>query len=461
MPKMQTEKGVKYIENIEITDVHSSGRAIAKHGNRSIYVDYVVPGDVVMLRVVKHQKGKFTLGTINDVSYHSKHRIEAICNYFGTCGGCNWMYFSYDSQLEWKYRILLKALEKYAILVPTVPPLLPSPNIYYYRNKLEFAFGEDESRKIFPSFHPINKPYQYFKIEKCYLQAEYSVELAAEVASIANDNGIKAYNFVEKCGELRNLIIRTSQNGDILLIIGLTDFDKKVEKFLSNLVSGLNAGISIFYTILTNPVKGHADNALIHLSGKRWMNQSIGDIKYQIGPGTFLQPNPLQASNLYSKIKEFADLKGDELVYDLYTGAGTIACFLAKYTREIIGIEGSSHSIADANINARLNGIDNVKFLTGDILKTFTPQFVDENGKPDVIILDPPRAGTLIEIKKNMILIGPEKIIYVSCNPVSLAWDLKQLTEKYFVKAIQPFDMFPHTHHVETVVLLERKDRTN
>jgi 23S rRNA (uracil1939-C5)-methyltransferase len=307
-------------------------------------------------------------------------------------------------------------------------------------------------------FHPINSPDQVLEIKDCYLQRQPSRAICESLHQFAMQHGYKYYNATDNSGFLKSLTIRTSTTGDVMVIIGFSKDDETLrDEILNFIIYKFPEISSIYYYFQNIGTRGFHDDEFFHFSGNLKINEKIDGLQFQVSAGSFFQPNPFQVVNIYREIKEFARLNSNEFAYDLYTGTGSIACYLAKDAGRIMGIEGSACAIVDAKINAEINGFYNLEFLTGDILETFKPGFVARHGKPNVIILDPPRSGTLIEIKKTILQAAPSRIVYVSCNPVSLAWDLKQLCEKYQITAIQPFDMFPHTHHLETVVLLELK----
>jgi 23S rRNA (uracil1939-C5)-methyltransferase len=452
----------KSLQNISLTQFHSSGKAIGKNKNSNIFVNYGIPGEVVDLKVAKRQKRRFIGGEIEKIIASSDHRVIPFCKHFGNCGGCNWMQIDYNAQLAWKRKIVENAFLKYNIQVQKLPDIIPSPQLQYYRNKLEFAFAnksaENEKPNIYLGFHPIENPFAVLEIDECYLQSSVSVEICKKLVQFLNYEGFTSYNFSTGSGLLRNLIIRTTTTGDCMVIVGFAETDSeatnKIMTFLNSEFAQIN---SLHYTILTNPKKGYADGEITWFSGKKQIEEKIENLVFKISPKAFYQPNPMQAINVYKKIREYASSFENPFIYDLYTGIGTIAFYLARNAKKIFGIEGSLEAIADAQQNALNNNFENLDFIVGDILETFTTSFVDQKPKPDIIILDPPRSGTLVEIKKAMMYAKPSLIIYVSCNPVSLAWDLKQLTEEYKIVDLSLFDMFPHTHQIETVVLLERK----
>ena len=457
-------------ENIELTDFHSAGRAIGNDGKRNIYVDYGIPGELVDLEVGKRQRnGGFITGSIKNIIRKSSQRITPFCIHSGICGGCNWQHIRYEKQLDWKHHLLLKALKKYDILAPEIPQVIPSPKLQFFRNKLEYFFSntnagftnhntDEQSRVPILGFHPLSRSDAIVDISECYLQLPPSRAICDEIIKYVVKQKIPCYDFAKKSGILKSIVIRTSLIGEIMVIITFVRDDNKViMEIMQFLVSNFPEITSLNYTILKNPVQSYSDNEIINFSGKQVLYERMDDLLFQVSPSTFFQPNPLQALNIYKIIREFAQLSNHEFVYDLYSGAGTITCYLAKDAAQIIGIEGSHDAVNDAIENVKLNKIKNVTFIKGDILETFNIEFIKKYHKPDLIILDPPRSGTLIEIKKAMLWAEPSEIIYVSCNPVSLAWDMKQLTEKYEISAIQPFDMFPHTHQLETVALLTLK----
>jgi 23S rRNA (uracil1939-C5)-methyltransferase len=450
---MNTTK-YKTFSNVSITGMHSAGRAIGTIGNKKIFVDYAVPGDVADLKAAKRQKG-FVVATIDKLVIPSPHRANPFCKHFGTCGGCNWMHIEYKEQLNLKRQILLDALKKYEINIPGIPEIHASPQLKYFRNRTEFAFSAGNNAL---GFHPAGKTDEVFDVEECFIQPEPCMKIKSLVKKSALEKNIPFYHIKEKTGILRKLIIRTSTTGDVMVILGIIG---KISEAVKDLLQEVSATIpeisSIFYIEMENGDQNSSVLPVQLFSGsKTFYEEKAAEIKFHISPQTFYQPNPLQAVRFFEKIKEFSDLKGSERIFDLYCGAGTISLFIADKAGKIIGIEGSSDAVSDAKQNALLNGIDNIDFIQGDILKTFTSDFLKLYEKPNVIILDPPRSGTLIEIKKTMMAAEPEKIIYVSCNPVSLAWDLKQLSEKYRITALELFDQHPQTHHVETVVLLEK-----
>ena len=450
----------KIVHSLKLENIHSGGRSYGYAGKNKIYVDRGIPHETVDV-VLKRTPHPFRVGTITNITITSPARVQPFCKHAGYCGGCNWQHMDYTAQLQWKKQILINALQKYEIETPNITEVTASPLLQGYRNKVEYAFNatcidpENNTTQQGIGFHVDDLRDTVFPVSKCFLLPEYTQQIAQKARDIAIDMCLPFYHYHERSGLLRSLTIRVSSTEEIMLILGITHYDTRIISYINQLLTLFPSVTSAYYAILDTPEKSLA-SGVQHIAGKIDLTEQLEDLRLRVSPNAFYQPNSLQALAVYKQVVEYANLQGNELVYDLYTGIGSIACFVAKKARKIIGIEGNPFAVSDARYNAVLNNIDNAYFYTGDILKTFTPDFTNKHGKPDVVILDPPRSGTLIEIKKTMLHATPEKIIYVSCNPVSLAWDLKQLTEKYKVQAIQAFDMFPYTHHVETVVCLLR-----
>ncbi len=454
----------KLIENVPLVDIHSAGKAVGSINNKNIYVSFGIPGETVDLRLDRRVRG-FYAGNIEHISKPSPSRVLPFCKHFGTCGGCDWQHIEYDQQLHLKKQILLNALQKYKIQIPVVNDVIPSEQKQYYRNKVEYAFASQD-RLSEPSnyenilgFHPLDGRKQVIEIQECWLQRQPSRIICEAIHKIAFKHSLSFYHYFNKTGFLRSLIIRTSSADEVLIIIGFCyDDPEKRNALLTAIQLAVPEITSLMYTVLTSPEKGYADGDINLFYGTGYLHEQMGTIRYRISPRTFYQPNAMQAYQIYQKILAFASFKRQELVYDLYSGAGTIACFVAAQVEKVIGIEGSEDAVKDAIYNAESNGLTNAHFIYGDVLQTFTSEFIAKCGKPHTIILDPPRSGTLIEIKKTIIQSSPDKIIYLSCNPVSLAFDLTMLTTHYKIVEIQPFDMFPHTHHLETLVLMEKNE---
>lgn len=453
-------------QNVQITGIHSSGKSIGVYEGKNLYTDFTIPGEVADIRLDRKKRG-FYSGIAENIIQPSEHRIAPTCKHFNICGGCNWQHINYAHQLTLKRQILENALVKYNIPFPQLPEVIPSPQLTNYRNKIEYAFAENgiaqcqdsvEYVKRIAGFHPLGRRDLTLQIDECMLQQEPGRNIYNIVLKCAQQSGISFYDYASRCGALRSLVVRTTTTGETLIIIGFTEeiADAKQE-LLANIAKLLPRDMSLYYTTVPSSEKGYMDGEIIGFNNATgYLQETIDSMRFRYGPKSFYQPNPEQARAIYSKVRAMTNLNGSEFIVDLYTGVGTIASFVAKQANKVLGIEGSEEAIRFANINKDLNQIGNVEFMVGDILETFTPAFVDKIGKPDVIILDPPRSGTLIEIKKTILYAAPQKIIYVSCNPVSLAFDLTMLTQGYTIKEMQGFDMFPNTHHLETLVLLEK-----
>ncbi len=443
--------------------IHSSGRCTAQVNGKNVFLEGGIPGETVTYTLERNKQG-FRAGKTEEVIQASPARTVPFCRHYESCGGCNWQHIRYETQLDLKHRILEQALEKYGIACPTIPPVIGSPRLTHYRHRMEYAFSvrarQEESMAGIPAlgFHKTGAPDTVTAIRECSLQAEPSREICDFIEKLALRENLAFYDPVSQSGLLRSLAIRVGLAGDIMVTYGFAEEPgREVLRLLSTAGCAFPEIKSLCYTThLTpshsqmqgpiHPFPGYPDTIMEHLGGLRFM----------IHASSFFQPNAAQAGRIFSTIREWAGLSGKELLVDLYTGTGTIALHLAHGAGRVIGIEGSERAISDATENAKINHITNTLFLTGDILETFKPAFLEEHGKPDLIVLDPPRSGTLIEIKKTINGSGADKVIYLSCNPVSLAFDLKQLTEVYRVTRIQPFDMLPQTHHLETLVMLEK-----
>jgi 23S rRNA (uracil1939-C5)-methyltransferase len=439
----------KHLQNIVLHGIHSSGKAVGYCGSSRIYADGGIPGEIVDLEIDRVQRG-YRYGKTVHVVQASTQRVAPFCKHYGVCGGCLWQHIAYNEQLNLKREILQNALRKYNIATPAIPPVLPSPLQQGYRNKSEYAFTHSAYDSGSPAlgFHAGERRDAVCAIDECYLQPAAVQQTADIIKNAAVELDLPFYNYPNRNGLLKSLQLRTTTRGQLLALLDVTEDDSRVTNFLQHLQKICTGVTSWFYSCdAKEPV---------HVAGNHYLTEYSDGLVFRYSPQSFYQPNPLQAENLCAQVRSFAAFKGNERVYDLYTGIGSLACHVARDAAEVVGIEGNAAAIADAQYNAAFNGLHNVHFIIGDILHTFNDSFVAAHWRPDAIILDPPRSGTLIEIKKTILRAAPQKIIYVSCNPVSLAFDLTQLCENYRVAAIQPVDMFPHTHHVETVVLLER-----
>lgn len=464
------------IVGLSIIDIAEEGKGVGKADELVIFVDKAVPGDVVDIRVVKKKKN-FAEAIIENLVTPSDLRQEPFCSHFGTCGGCKWQHMDYAAQLRFKQKNVEAALQRLAkIDTSSMEPILGSTENKYYRNKLEYTFSnkrwlnatdmqiEDDSREMNAlGFHVPLRFDKILDIQHCYLQAGPSNSLRLSVREYALKNDISFYDLRNHEGALRNLIIRTSSTGEVMVaVVFAYATQDQIDGLMEHLKVSFPEITALLY--IENQKKNDTifDQDVITYAGRDHIFEQMplengANVKFKIGAKSFYQTNSAQAYELYKITKEFAGFKGDELVYDLYTGAGTIANFVATSVKQVVGIEYVPTAIEDAKFNAALNGINNTIFYAGDMKDILTPHFINEHGKPDVVITDPPRAGMHNDVVERLLEMEAEKIVYVSCNAATQARDLALLKEKYDVVRIKPVDMFPHTQHVENVVLLQLK----
>lgn len=467
---MSKKKADFVLENVTIESVAAEGKAVAHVDGQVLFVEFAVPGDVVDVKVFKKKKNYMEGFVLNLVS-PSPHRLEPFCPHFGVCGGCKWQPLPYSMQLEAKRQQVYDQLVRIGHLdVPEILPTLPSPNTEYYRNKLEFTasdkrwlYKDEDPETISPEdriglgFHVGKFFDKVLDIKDCHLQSEPSNAIRLFIKDFCIKNGLEFYNIRGNFGFFRSMFVRTTRRGEVMLILCFSYDDKKKREALLDAVSERFPEIvSLYYVVNSKLNDSIADQSCILYKGSEVIYEEMEGLRFRIGPKSFYQTNSLQAERLYSVARDFAALKGDEIVYDLYTGTGTIAQFIAARARKVVGIEYVPEAIADARVNAEANGINNCVFYAGDMKDVLSPAFIEENGRPDVIILDPPRAGIHPDVAKVILDAAPERMVYVSCNPASQARDLAIFSEKYKITAVQPVDMFPHTQHVENVCALER-----
>jgi 23S rRNA (uracil1939-C5)-methyltransferase len=468
---MRKKRTGEIFEDVLVTDIAAEGKAIAKIDNIVFFIKGAVPGDVVDIKTVKRKKN-FREAVVENFKKFSNERETPKCEHFGICGGCVWQMLPYKLQLKYKQQQVEDALTHIAkVEIPELQPILPSDNQYFYRNKLEFTFAsqrwlsaeemnvpDSEKQLQGLGFHIPGRFDKVLDIKKCCLQAEPSNEIRLEIKKFCLEQGFDFFDLKEQTGFLRNIIIRSSVNQELMVIIVFAFEDKeKRELLLNHLIEKFPQITSLMYFINPKRNSDYSDLEAKFYHGKDHIIEELGGLKFKVQAKSFYQTNSLQAFKLYSVAKEFAGLSGKEIVYDLYTGTGTIANFVADKASQVIGIEYIEEAIEDAKINSGLNGITNTKFYAGDMKDVLTEEFINKNGKPEVIILDPPRAGVHPDVIKTILNAAPQRIVYVSCNPATQARDVQLLDEKYAVKKIQPVDMFPQTHHVENVILLEKK----
>lgn len=459
------------LEQVEILDIGAEGKAIAKVNEKVVFVPKVVPGDILDVQVTKTRK-KYMEGMPVRFHKYSEMREEPFCAHFAVCGGCKWQNLPYEHQLTYKQKQVYDALERLGKIFPKERlPIKASEKTRFYRNKLEFTFSnkrwltkeEIESGKDFENhnalgFHVPKVWDKVIDIEKCHLQPDPSNAIRNSIKNYANSNGLSYFDIREQEGFLRNLIIRTASTGELMVIVVFYHEDaQKRDGLLQYLSEEFPEINSLMYIINEKANDSITDQDVLLFSGRDHIWEEMEGLRFKIGPKSFYQTNSEQAYELYKITREFAQLTGDEVVYDLYTGTGTIANFVARQAREVIGIEYVPEAIADAKINAQENKLENTHFYAGDMKDILNENFLAENGIPDVIITDPPRAGMHKDVISTILKANPQRIVYVSCNPATQARDLQLLAEAYETIKIQPVDMFPHTHHVENVALLVRK----
>lgn len=457
-------------ENVTIIDIAEEGKGVGKAEDFVLFVEKAVPGDVVDVQVYRSKKS-FAEAKILALRQASEHRVEPFCAHFGTCGGCKWQHMSYAAQLQFKQKSVADALSRIAkIEVSGMLPIVASPADRYYRNKLEFTFSnkrwlyDGESREDGAldmntlGFHIPGRFDKILDVRHCYLQADPSNDIRNRVDAFAKLHGITYYDLRAHAGALRNLIIRTSTTGELMVIVVFAyPAEGDVDKVMGFVEAEFPEITSLLYIINEKKNDTIFDQEVVARKGPEYIHEEMTGIKFRIGPKSFYQTNSIQALRLYEIARDFAGFTGNELVYDLYTGAGTIANFVAGHVRQVVGVEYVPSAIEDAKINSAINNITNTKFFAGDMKDVLSADFVAAYGQPDVIITDPPRAGMHPDVVARLMEIESPKIVYVSCNAATQARDLLVLKEKYDAVKIQPVDMFPHTQHVENVVLLVLK----
>ncbi|MCW3785732.1 23S rRNA (uracil(1939)-C(5))-methyltransferase RlmD [Plebeiibacterium sediminum] len=458
-------------EGVEIIDVAAEGKALAKIDEKVLFVQNAVPGDIVDVQVNKKRKN-FYEGYVTQYHKYSDIRVEPFCEHFGTCGGCKWQALPYSQQLVYKQREVENNLKRIGkVDLPEVQTILASKKDQFYRNKLEFTFSnkrwlansemeiaEDSKDRYGLGFHVPRMFDKVIDVKKCYLQDEPSNSIRLAIKAYALENGLTFFDIRNHEGFLRTLIIRTTSTGEVMVIVSFYHEDvEKREGLLNHLNKKFPEITSLLYVINSKANDTIGDQDIICFKGKEFIEEEMEGLKFRIGPKSFYQTNSEQAYELYKVTRAFADLSGDEVVYDLYTGTGTIANFVASKAKKVVGIEYVPEAIEDAKINSENNSITNTVFYAGDMKDILNEEFIKTNGQPDVMIVDPPRAGMHEDVVKTILKTNVPKIVYVSCNSATQARDLNLLDEKYKVEKIQPVDMFPHTHHVENVVLLSIK----
>ena len=473
---MKKRREPEYLQDVEIVDAGSEGMSVAKPEGRVIFIPFGVPGDVVNLEVFKKKKNYFE-GRILQIKKPSEKRVTPVCQHFGLCGGCKWQQMDYRWQLYYKQKQVKDNFDRIGkVEYPEIRPILGCERQYFYRNKLEYAFsnrkwlidgapagtyGEDDCKGL--GFHLPQLFDRVVDIEQCHLQADPSNDIRLFVRQFTMDHKLGYYSVRHHEGLMRNLVIRCNSKGEFMVIIVINEDNKVIR---NELVPALEQRFPQIVSLLL--VINSKFNDVINdlpfecLKGDPFLMETMAsprsgfpDLKFRIGPVSFFQTNVYQAERLYKAAFDLAEVKGDELMYDLYTGTGTIAQYFSRFVKRVVGIEYVEEAIADAKVNAEINGITNCTFYAGDMAKIFTDEFIEANGHPDFIVTDPPRAGMAEKVVEQLLKIRASKIVYVSCNPATQARDLQLLNEAYAIKAVQPVDMFPHTQHVENITLLE------
>ena len=469
---MGRKKELPLLENVRITDIGAEGNALARVDNLVVFVPMLIPGDVVDIKVIKKRK-KYLEGKVIRFREYSPDRIKPRCIHFGVCGGCKWQHLPYKLQLKYKEKQVRDNLSRIGkIELPEVSPIIGSSDIFMYRNKLEYTFSnkrwltreEVESGDKFEKedalgFHIPGLFDKVLDIQECHLQPDPSNSIRNSIREYAFKNNLDFFDLREQKGLLRNVVIRNSLEGKVLVIMVFFHDDAIKRTGLLDYISAQFPQItSLYYVINSKKNDSLNDQDPILYKGDDHLVEEMDGLRFRIGPKSFYQTNTRQALELYRVALDFAGLSGREVVYDLYTGTGTIANFIAHSAKKVIGIEYVEEAVKDAVINSQFNNIENTSFFSGDMKDVLSESFISVNGKPDVIITDPPRAGMHEDVIKVILKASPGKIVYVSCNPSTQARDLFLLSQDYSVSRVQPVDMFPHTHHVENVVLLIKKE---
>lgn len=468
---MKKKKNLPLLTNIEITGIAAEGKALTRIDDMVLFVPYCVPGDIVDIQVTR-RKHSFMEGRVVRLIQPSAVRCQARCRHYGECGGCKWQILPYTEQLRYKQQQVIDNLTRIGKLeLPTILPIMGSNNIYNYRNKLEFTFSnrkwiswetihvagglEHVDNVNGLGFHITNCFDKVLDITECHLMPDFNNRIRNAIRQYAIELGLSFYNEHTHQGQLRTLILRSNHLGEIMLIIVWAEEpDIRLMNFIRDSFPEI---VSLMY-VINHKLNDTINDLHVHLfHGQDHLIEHMEDLQFKVGPKSFYQTNTYQAYELYKIARSFAGLTGHELVFDLYTGTGTIANFVARNARQVIGIEYVPEAIEDAKVNAQINGINNTLFFAGDMKDILNEDFITHHGRPDVIITDPPRAGMHEDVVRTILFAEPCRIVYVSCNPATQARDLQLLDSKYRITRIQPVDMFPHTQHVENVVLLEKR----
>lgn len=473
---MSKKKNLPLYEHIEITGIAAEGKAIARINDCVVFVPYCVPGDIVDLQITK-KKHNYMEARVERFVGYSEQRCTPVCRHYGECGGCKWQILPYEEQLRYKQQQITDNLTRIGkIDLPEISPILGSEHIYEYRNKLEFTFSDkrwvswddihaaggidkiDKGHGL--GFHIPNCFDKVLDISECHLMDDTNNRIRNSIREYATTQNLSFFDLRNQTGLLRNIIIRNNHKGEYMLIVVFAeDAPEERTSLLRYLHEQFPEIVSLLYVINTKCNDTIGDLPVYTFFGQDYIMEEMEDLQFKVGPKSFYQTNTAQAYRLYQVARDFAGLSGNELVYDLYTGTGTIANFVAKQARQVIGIEYVPEAIEDAKVNAKQNGLENTLFFAGDMKDLLNKNFIEQYGRPDVIITDPPRAGMHEDVINTILFASPKRIVYVSCNPATQARDLNLLDSAYRVVRVQPVDMFPHTQHVENVVLLEARNQ--
>lgn len=465
----------RIIHSLNVENVAAEGRGIARHEGKVIFIDGAIPGDKMDVQLYKSKKD-YALARPANLIEGSEERTEPFCIHFENCGGCKWQHLQYEHQLKYKQQLVVDAFRRIGKLeVPEVAPILGSPKTRFYRNKLEFTFSnkkwltyeeikrkEEFTDRDAVGFHIAGAFDKVLDIEECWLQDNLQNKIRNEVRRFAKENDYTFFDIREQVGLLRNMIIRTATTGEVMVVMVFHQNDtEKVPMMMEHLKNQFPQITSLQYVI--NPKRNDTifDLDIQVYNGEAYILEQLGDFKFKIGPKSFFQTNSFQANQLYQRALELAEIQQDDVVYDLYTGTGTIAIYMAPNCKKVVGIEQIPEAIEDAHFNAHLNNIQNTTFYAGDMKDVLNEDFVFANGKPDVIITDPPRAGMHPDVVDVILNSETKRVVYISCNPSTQARDIQLLNEKYELQLIQPVDMFPHTYHIENIALLTLKKGEN
>ncbi len=464
-------KELPVLEGVEIIDVAAEGNAVARVDDMVVFVPFGAPGDVVDVKIDK-KKRSYAQGHITKIVKPGEVRVEPFCSHFTVCGGCRWQHLPYEFQLRAKRQQVVDALDRIGhVAHPEVAPTLGSKNIREYRNKMEYTFsnkcwltfeqlksGEEFPDRDAAGFHIPGAFDKVLDIDRCHLQDDFSNRIRKFVKQWGKEHSLPFYDLRLNEGFLRTMMVRMASTGEIMVLMSFgEDRPEDIAALMQAVKDEFPEITSLLYVINTKANDTIGDLPVITFAGKDYIEEEMEGLKFRVGPKSFYQTNSRQAYELYKVARDFAGLTGEELVYDLYTGTGTIANFVSRWARKVVGIEYVPEAIEDAKVNAQVNGLDNTLFYAGDMKDVLNAEFIERHGQPDVMIVDPPRAGMHGDVVDVILEAEPERIVYVSCNPATQARDLALLDAKYTITAVQPVDMFPHTQHVENVVRLELK----